>query len=130
MDAGHAVEAELVGEACEMSAPEHSILDPFSVALTSDRVCRFTVEHRGAVVVEIGLAIDRTLSQIVISLDDWHRFAEVQLLPTVGSTARSVADAPAVLKDHGPKSLEEQSLVLALVSFELFRSQCLDNFEL
>ena len=105
-------------------------MDPLSIALTSNRERRFIVQNGNVVVIEIGLAIDRTLSQIVISLDDWHRFAEVQLLPTVGSTARSVADAPAVLKDHGPKSLEEQSLVLALVSFELFRSQCLDNFEL
>ena len=105
-------------------------MDPLSIALTSNRERRFIVQHGNVVVIKIGLAIDRTLSQIVISLDDWHRFAEVQLLPTVGSTARSVADAPAVLKDHGPKSLEEQSLVLALVSFELFRSQCLDNLEL
>ena len=105
-------------------------MDPLSIALTSNRERRFIVQNGNVVVIEIGLAIDRTLSQIVISLDEWHQLAEVQLLPAVGSAAGGVADAPAVLKDRRPKSIEEQSLVLALVSFELFRSQCLDNFEL
>jgi hypothetical protein len=98
-------------------------------ALTSDRICRFTVEHGGAVVVKVGLAIDRTLSQIVVSLDDWDRLAEVQLLPAVGSAAGGVADAPAVLEYRGPKSLQEQSLVLACISLKLFRSQRLDDFQ-
>jgi hypothetical protein len=132
VDAGHAVEAELVGEACEetlVSAQSPSLI--FSLAaLTSDRVCRFTVEHGGTIVVEVSFAIDRTSSQIVVSLDDWHRLAEVQLLPAVGSATGSVADAPTVLENRGAKSLQKQSLVLAPVSLELFRSHRLDDIKL
>lgn len=112
------MEAELVREAWEESlATEHFMITLPSVALTSDRECRFIVEHGDVVVVEVGLSVYRTGGQVVVSLNDWHRLAEVQLLPAVGSTARGVADTPAIFEDRRSKSLQEESLVLALVSF-------------
>jgi hypothetical protein len=111
------VESELVREACEITlAPGHLNLDPLWIAPTSDRVCRGVVQYGDVVVVKVSLSVHRTFGQIVVSLDDGYRLAEVQLLPAVGSATGSVADALAILKDRGPKGLQEESLVLALVS--------------
>ena len=99
-----------------MSAFKDFVLDLLLVALTSDWICRGIVQHRDIVVVKVSLSVHRSGSQVVVSLDDRHRLAEVQLLPAVGSATGSVADAAAVLEDCWPKGLQEKSLVLALVS--------------
>lgn len=150
MDAGHAVEAEFIGEACdESSALEHPILDLSSLVLTSNRVCRAVVKHRDVVIVEadeslallhqtnqslgnriLSLAVHRPFGQVVVSLNNRHRLAKVQFLPAVGSATRGVADAPAILKDRGPKSLQEKSLVLASESLQSFGIYLLDYFKL
>jgi hypothetical protein len=117
VDAGHAVEAELVREACQTTlAVKHFSLYLLLVALTSDRICRGVVQYGDVVVVKVSLSVHRSGSQIVVSLNDRYRLAEVKLLPAVGSATGSVADAAAVLEDRGPKGLQEESLVLAPVS--------------